>query len=134
MDQSNILISIVDDSESIREALPELLRTLGFNAESFDTAETFLRSDVLDTTQCLILDVSLPGMSGPELQCELRCRRPDLPIIFITAQVDSTLRAELLAAGAIACLFKPFSSRELESVLDEILGPIRAQQSKTRPE
>jgi len=134
MDQSHFLISVVDDNESIREALPDLLRTLGFDSESFDAAETFLSSDALDRTHCLILDVSLPGMSGPALQRELRCRRPDLPIIFITAQIDSTLREKLLAMGAIACLFKPFSPRELQSVLDEVLGPIRAEQSKTRLE
>ena len=130
MDQPHFLISVVDDNESIREALPDLLRTLGFDAESFGAAETFLSSDAVDRSQCLILDVSLPGMSGPELQCELRRRKPDLPIIFITAQIDSALRTDLLAAGAVACLFKPFDQRELQSVLDEVVGAIRAEQSK----
>ena len=130
MDQSHFLISVVDDNESIREALPDLLRTLGFDAESFDAAETFLRSDAVDRSQCLILDVSLPGMSGPELQCELRRRKPDLPIIFITAQIDPALRADLLAAGAVGCLFKPFDQQELQALLDEVVGAIRAEQSK----
>jgi FixJ family two-component response regulator len=130
MDQPNFLISVVDDNESIREALPDLLRALGFAAETFETAETFLSSDAVDASRCLILDVSLPGMSGPELQRELQRRRPGLPIIFITAQIDSSLRERLLAAGAVACLFKPFSPSELQSVLDEVLGALRAEQSK----
>jgi FixJ family two-component response regulator len=131
MDQSHFLISVVDDNESIREALPDLLRTMGFDAEPFSAAETFLSSDAVDRSHCLILDVSMPGMSGPELQCELRRRKPDLPIIFITAQIDSALRADLLAAGAVACLFKPFGPRELQSVLDEVVGAIRAERSKS---
>jgi|SRR3569833_1440265 len=125
-----MLIAVVDDNESIREALPDLLRALGFAAESFDAAETFLSSAVLDKTECLILDVSLPGMTGPQLQRHLQVRKPDLPIIFITAQMDPSIRTQLLAAGAAACLFKPFGSPELQAVLDEVLGSIGSEPSK----
>jgi FixJ family two-component response regulator len=124
MEQPRILISVVDDDESIREALPELLQVLGFEAQTFDCAEAFLSSAALEGTRCLILDVSLPGMSGPQLQRELRLHKPDLPIIFITAQIDPALRATVLAAGAVACLIKPFSAKEWCSALDEALDPL----------
>jgi|SRR5580658_3958488 FixJ family two-component response regulator len=112
------LISVVDDDVSLRESLPDLLRMLGFDAMPFASAEEFLASDVLADTHCLILDVSMPGMSGRQLQAELSCREPNIPIIFITAHCDQDLRADLLARGAVECLFKPFSERDLRSALD----------------
>ena len=107
------LVSIVDDDESVRESLPDLLRQFGFAAEAFSSAESFLASDVVSDTDCLLLDVAMPGMSGPDLQRELTRRRQKIPIVFITAQGDRTLRPRLLARGAVECLFKPFSEAAL---------------------
>ncbi len=111
------LVSIVDDDESVRESLPDLLRELGFMVQAFSSAEDFLASEALSQTRCLILDVAMPGMSGPELQRELKSRRSQIPIVFITAQGDDTLRPRLMAEGAVACLFKPFSETELLNAL-----------------
>jgi FixJ family two-component response regulator len=122
MIQERALISVVDDDESIRESLPELLHLLGFAARPFDSAEAFLNSDAVSNTQCLILDISMPGMSGPQLQRELKIRKLNIPIIFLTAHVDRTLRARLLAEGAIECLSKPFNEKDLRSALDDALG------------
>jgi FixJ family two-component response regulator len=115
------LISVVDDDVSSRESLPDLLRAFGFAALPFSSAEEFLASDALGDTQCLILDVSMPGMSGPELQSELGRRGLRLPIVFITAHCDPGLRADLIARGAVECLFKPFSEQDLRSALDRAI-------------
>lgn len=122
MVQPRALISVVDDDESIREALPELLRVLEFQVEAFDSATAFLKSPLLEKTQCLILDVSMPGMSGPQLLRELRFRQLGVPVIFITATFDPKLRARLLSEGAVACLFKPFAPDELCAALNAALG------------
>ncbi len=116
--QQRALIAVVDDDVSSRDSLPDLLRTLGFSAIAFATAEEFLISDALSDTQCLILDVSMPGMSGPQLQRELSRRGLKIPIIFITAHRNQDLRADLLARGAVECLFKPFSELDLRSAID----------------
>jgi FixJ family two-component response regulator len=116
------LVSVVDDSESVREALPDLLQDSGFDVETFPSAEAFLGSAVLAATTCLILDVGLPGMSGPDLQQALIKRGSVIPIIFITAQGDKSLRPRLVAAGAIAVLFKPFSDTALLDALDTACG------------
>jgi FixJ family two-component response regulator len=105
----------------VRESLPDLLRELGFAANACASAEEFLRSDELSATHCLILDVAMPGISGPQLQDELTARGQVIPIIFITAQADSTLRQQLLARGAVECLFKPFSEQELKAALEAAL-------------
>ena len=107
------LISVVDDDESLRESLEGLLKSLGHGVAVFSSAESFLRSDVLTTTDCLLLDVRMPGMSGFELQRELLGRRRELPIIFITAHGDEEVIARAIAAGAIDCLLKPFSEDAL---------------------
>ena len=120
--QQRALIAVVDDDLSSRESLPDLLRSLGFSAVPFASAEDFLASDVLADTQCLILDVSMPGMSGPQLQSELGRRELKIPIIFITGHCDRELRADLLARGAVECLFKPFSEHDLRSALDCVFG------------
>jgi len=112
------LVSVVDDDESVRESLPDLLREFGFAAQAFSCAEDFLASDHIDRTTCLMLDISMPGMSGPELQRELRLRGHRIPIVFITAQKDETLRPQLLAQGAVECLFKPFSDTALLDALN----------------
>ncbi len=110
-------MSVVDDSESVRESLPDLLRHCGLDAQVFSSAEAFTESGAIDETNCLILDVGLPGMSGPDLHKELRRRGHDIPIIFITAQADPSLRPRLTAGGAVACLFKPFSDTDLLDAL-----------------
>jgi FixJ family two-component response regulator len=120
--QQRALISVVDDDVSLRESLPDLLRMFGFASVAFASAEEFLASDVLADTRYLILDVSMPGMSGPQLQRELSRRELKIPIVFITAHRDQDLRAELLARGAVECLFKPFSEQDLRSALDRAVG------------
>jgi FixJ family two-component response regulator len=106
-------VSVVDDDESVRESLPDLLREFGFAARAFSSAEEFLASADLGRTRCLILDVAMPGMSGPALQQELSRRRQPIPIVFITAQADAGIRPRVLAAGAVDCLSKPFSDMAL---------------------
>ena len=107
------LVSVVDDDESIREALPDLLRQFGFAAETFASAEAFLASEFVGETSCLLLDVAMPGMSGPDLQQELTRRRQKIPIVFITAYGDASVLRRLLARGAVRCLVKPFSDAAL---------------------
>jgi len=115
------LVSVVDDDESVRESLPDLLRQFGFAAQAFSSAEAFLASDVVNETSCLLLDIAMPGMSGPELQQELLRRRQEIPIVFITANGDRTVRPRLLAQGAVECLFKPFSEAALLDALNAAL-------------
>jgi len=115
------LISVVDDDESVRESLPDLLRELGFAAQAFSSAEEFLASDFVGQTRCLVLDVTMPGMSGPDLQQELARRRQEIPIVFITAHRDEGVRPRLLNRGAAACLFKPFSETALLEALHAAL-------------
>jgi len=116
------LISVVDDDESVRESLPDLLRAFGFTARAFSSAEEFLASDYLDKTNCLILDVAMPGLSGPDLQVELARRQQEIPIVFITANRDAKVRPGLIARGAVECLFKPFSETDLLQALTIALG------------
>ena len=120
---SKPLVSVVDDDESVRESLPDLLRQFGFAAEAFESAEAFLGSNVLSATNCLLLDIAMPGMSGPELQQELMRRQLAMPIVFITAHGDRTDRPRLLARGAVECLFKPFSEAALLDALHAALQP-----------
>ena len=114
-------MAVVDDDESVRESLPDLLRQLGFAAEPFSSAEAFLASERVIDTNCLILDIAMPGMSGPDLQQELIRRRQQIPILFITATGDRTVRSRLLAHGAVECLFKPFSDTALLDALKTAL-------------
>jgi FixJ family two-component response regulator len=115
------LVSVVDDDESIREALPDLLRQFGFAAETFASAEAFLASEFVGRTSCLLLDVAMPGMSGPDLQQELTRRRQKIPIVFITAYGDASVLRRLLARGAVRCLIKPFSDAALLDAVDAAL-------------
>ena len=115
------LISVVDDDESVRESLPDLLREFGFAAEAFSSAEEFLASDRIGQTRCLILDIAMPGMSGPDLQQELMRRRQEIPIVFITAHADEAMRPRLLERGAVECLYKPFSEAALLEALNAAL-------------
>jgi FixJ family two-component response regulator len=115
------LVSVVDDDESVRESLPDMLRQCGFAAAAFSSAEAFLASNVLGRTHCLILDVKMPGMSGPDLQRQLVTRGQKIPIVFITASGDEAIRARLLSDGAVECLFKPFSESALLDALHAAL-------------
>jgi FixJ family two-component response regulator len=111
------LVYVVDDDESMRESLPELLKELGFEARAFASAVELLASGVVDRSEYLILDVAMPQMSGPELQLELMRRGHKAPIIFITARGDEKVREEVLANGAVAYLLKPFTELELSTAL-----------------
>lgn len=117
------LVSIVDDDESVRESLPDLLGEFGFAARAFASGEEFLASDCIDQTRCLILDFAMPGMSGPDLQRELKVRRREIPIVFITAQPEEAVRRQVLEQGAVECLFKPFSDAALLEAIDSVLHP-----------
>ena len=112
------LVSVVDDDESVRESLPDLLREFGFAVQAFSSAEEFLASNFVCETKCLI---AMPGMSGPDLQRELMLRRKEIPIIFITAHGGETVRPQLLEQGAVECLFKPFSDTALREALNTAL-------------
>ena len=115
------LVSVVDDDESVRESLPHLVRQFGFAVQAFSSAEAFLASEVVSETRCLILDIAMPGMSGPDLQQELMRRGQAIPIVFITAHAEATVRPRLLEQGAVECLVKPFSETALLGALDAAL-------------
>ena len=116
------LISVVDDDESVRESLPDLLKEFGFEVRAFSSAEEFLASEFVSQTNCLILDVAMPGMSGPDLQRELTRRRQEIPIVYITAVSDDAVRSRILKGGAVECLLKPFSESALLAALNAALG------------
>ena len=118
------LVSVIDDDESVRESLPDLLGEFGFAVQAFSSAEEFLASNYVCQTGCLILDVAMPGMSGPDLQQELMFRRKEIPIVFITAHGGEAVRQHLLLQGAAECLFKPFSDTALREALNAALRTI----------
>jgi FixJ family two-component response regulator len=122
MSMTRPLVSVVDDDESVRESLPDLLREFGYSACAFSSAEQFLASGVADQTKCLILDIAMPRMTGPELQQELKRRGQRIPIVFITAHRDDSVRPQLLEQGAVECLFKPFSDTALLAALRAALA------------
>jgi len=122
MTKTSSLVSVVDDDESVRESLPDLLREFGFAVRAFSSAEEFLASDCIDQTHCLILDIAMPGMTGPDLQQKLKSRPQQIPIIFITAQRDEAVRALVLGQGAVECLYKPFSETALRDAVDAALA------------
>ena len=115
------LVSVVDDDESVRESLPDLVKEFGFSVKAFSSAQEFLQSDSIGTTRCLILDVAMPGMTGPELHRELARRGQPIPTIFITAHRDEAVRPRLIEQGAVDCLFKPFSDAALQAALTSAL-------------
>jgi FixJ family two-component response regulator len=123
MPEKRLLVSVVDDDESIRESLPDLLNEFGYSVRTFSSALEFLASDALDQTNCLLLDIAMPVMTGIELQAELKRRDKRIPIIFITATQDEADRARVIERGAAACLTKPFS----EAALLEALGSVTAE-------
>lgn len=115
------LVSIVDDDLSIRESIPDLLKESGYGARAFASAKEFLDSDAVLETECLILDIAMPGMSGPELWGEMKHRGIRIPVIFITAGRDGALRARLIREGAVNCLFKPFADTAILDALKAAL-------------
>ena len=121
MMDSRPLVSVVDDDESVRESLPDLLQEFGFSVETFASAEEFLASGRIADTCCLVLDIAMPGMSGPDLQRELVQRGHNVPIVFITAHADALDFPRLMEQGAVACLLKPFSDTALREALNAAL-------------
>lgn len=116
-----MLVSVVDDDESVRESLPDLLREFGYTVAAFSSAAEFLASAEIGSTRCLILDIAMPGMSGPELMLELRRRQYAIPLVFITAHGSASERPRLVRQGAVECLAKPFSEAELLRALNAAL-------------
>ena len=119
--EGELLLSIVDDDESMRESLPDLVEEFGYAAQAFSSAQEFLSSGSANQTSCLILDVAMPGMTGPELYQELKRRGEEIPVIFITAQKDEAIRARVLELGASAFLIKPFSDVALLAAIKTAL-------------
>ena len=117
----SMLVSVVDDDESVRESLPDLLKEFGFEARAFSSAQDFLGADCANRTACLILDIAMPGMSGFDLQRELQLRGQKIPIVFITAQTDGALRTKAFDGGAVSFLLKPFSDTALLASVETAL-------------
>lgn len=115
------LVTVVDDDESVRESLPDLVREFGYEVDAYSSGEEFLACGETGRTGCLILDIAMPGMSGLELRRELARRGLEIPVVFITAHADETDRPRLLAEGAVACLFKPFNETALLAALKTAL-------------
>ncbi len=121
-------VSIVDDDESVREAIKSLLRSVGLAADTFASGEEFLNSDYEHSAECLILDVCMPGMSGLQLQEHLASAKCDIPVIFITAHAyDTEVRTRALKCGAVDFLIKPFSE---EALLDDVYKALGSDASK----
>ena len=115
------LVTIVDDDQSVRDSLPELIRQFGLDTRTFASAEAFLASEFVKDTSCLVLDIAMPGMSGTDLWQELTRRRQIIPTVFITASGDKSIRHRVIAEGAVECLFKPFSGTALREALNAAL-------------
>lgn len=116
------LVSVVDDDESVRESLPDLLRLSNYDVEPYSSAEEFLAAGGPERTACLVLDISMPGMSGLELQLELARRGKTVPIVFITSHPDEAVASLVVERGAVACLFKPFSEAAILEAVGAALG------------
>ena len=116
------MVAVVDDDKSVRESLPDLLVEFGFRSKVFSSAEEFLASDAVSQMRCLVLDIAMPGMTGFDLQEELKVRGYKIPIVFITAQDDETVRKRALESGAVGFLLKPFSDTAVLKALNTALG------------
>ena len=121
-----LLSVVVDDDVSVRESLPDLLREFGFAARAFSSAKEFLSSGCVDETSCLLLDIAMPGMSGPELYQELKRLGKEIPVIFITGQRGGTIRTRVLKLGAAGFLLKPFSDAALLEAIKAVLPSVRS--------
>ena len=124
MDTVGSLISVVDDDESVRESLPDLLREFGFTAKAFASGQEFLESNCADKTKCLVLDIAMPGMSGPELKQELERMGFSIPTVFITAHAEICSKSDV-RKGSVACLIKPFSDTALQDAVKKALNLTR---------
>lgn len=122
------MIAIVDDDESVRIATRSLVRSLGFTAHTFASAEEFLKSEQVDKCSCVITDVQMPGLSGVDLQSRMAAEGLDTPIIFMTAFTDESVQARAMKAGAVCFLSKPFEGRVLVKCLEEALSQNKAPQ------
>ena len=116
------LIAVIDDDISVRESVESLLKSVGFQVNTYSSAEEFIGSPRLDAADCLILDVRLDGMSGPDLQRELKAGGRSIPIVFVTAHETETLRERMMADGAIDCLLKPFNDDALLNAVEIALN------------
>jgi FixJ family two-component response regulator len=121
------LVCIVDDDESVRESVAGLLRSVGLKTRAFTSADEFLAVYEGSLIGCVILDVTMPGMSGADLQEHLRAKGNSPPIVFITARTEPALHARLLERGAIACLVKPFQEEELFAAVHTATGMVEAR-------
>jgi FixJ family two-component response regulator len=130
MNGESALVAVVDDDQSVRESLLDLVGQFGFAAEAFSSARDFLAWPGMDQTACLVLDICMPGMSGPDLQRELKRRRSEIPIVYVTAHEDADTRPELLALGAVECLRKPFSQAEIRAALAAAVPAGRSREAK----
>lgn len=117
MKKSPAIVAVVDDDESVRESLPDLLQEFGYAARTFASAEAFLETGAVAEADCVILDIAMPGMSGPELHQELNRRNENVPVVFITGNPEARDQPSLLQNGAVDCLLKPFSDKELRNAL-----------------
>lgn len=115
------LIAVVDDDISVRESVESLLKSVGFRVMTYSSAEEFIGSPRLGAADCLILDVRLDGMSGPDLQRELKTAGRSIPIVFVTAHETEALRERMMADGAIDCLLKPFNDDTLLNAVEVAL-------------
>ena len=122
------VISIIDDDPSVREATQSLIRSLGYDAEVFASAEEYLQSDSLNDSSCLITDLHMPGMSGTDLQDRLIADGHEIPIIFVTAYYEDRIRDRVMDAGAFGFLRKPFNDESLIACLDKALSTSSTRQ------
>ncbi|MCC8404653.1 response regulator [Paraburkholderia sp. MMS20-SJTN17] len=116
-----MLVTLVDDDEAVRESLPDLVKIFGYDVAVFPSAEAFMASDAIGKTDCLVLDINMPGMGGIALFHELKRLGRKLPVVFITAKEDEALRVQLVSEGACDCLFKPFGDSALLAALQVAL-------------
>jgi FixJ family two-component response regulator len=121
MTGQRLLVSVVDDDQSVRESLPDLLNELGYAVQAFSSPEEFLASEALDRSKCLVLDIAMPGMTGIDLQRKLKQQGKTIPIVFVTASRNEAVRSRVLALGAAECLYKPFSDTALLAALNSAL-------------
>ena len=118
------LITVVDDDESVRESLPDLLKEFGFEAQTFSSAEEFLGSGTLAAASCVITDVRMPGMDGIELQRRIRLERPTLPVILLSAHHNADIRQQAIDEGAAAFLYKPFDATDLLKIVQSAVNTV----------
>ena len=130
MSQEHPTVFIVDDDISVREALKNLLRSVGLRVETFGTAQEFLSSQRSDAPGCLVLDVRLPGLSGLDLQRKLVEANIEIPIIFITAHGDIQMSVRAMKAGAVEFLTKPFRDQDLLDAVQQAID--RDRSARTR--